>query len=112
LCPTFNGQAQSIDLQENTVDSEKIQFFPPVINNQLSDYDYGKAFLQRTPAISEFIRRIFQDTSGNFWFGTNGDGVVRYNGDALEYFSIKEGFGGHAVRGILEDKKGNVWFGT
>ncbi len=62
--------------------------------------------------LSPFVRRIFQDRSGNLWFGTNGDGVIRYDGDALKYFSIKEGFGGLAVRGIVEDKKGNVWFGT
>ena len=62
--------------------------------------------------ISQFVRRIFQDSSGNHWFGTNGDGVIRHNGEFLEYFSIPEGFGGAAVRGIVEDKQGNVWFGT
>ena len=44
--------------------------------------------------ISPFVRRIFQDKSENLWFGTNGDGVIRYDGDSLEYFSINEGFGG------------------
>ena len=44
--------------------------------------------------------------------GTNGDGVARYDGDTLEYFSQYAGFGGAAVRGIVEDKEGNVWFGT
>jgi len=62
--------------------------------------------------LSQFIRRIFQDRSGNLWFGTNGDGVIRYDGERLEYFSLKEGFGGVAVRGIVEDAAGNVWFGT
>ena len=62
--------------------------------------------------LSPFVRRIFQDKSGNLWFGTNGDGVVRYDGSALEYFSINEGFGGVAVRGIVQDKEGNIWFGT
>jgi hypothetical protein len=57
-------------------------------------------------AISAFVRRIFQDQSGNLWFGTNGDGIVRYDGDSLEYFSINEGFGGVAVRGIVEDQEG------
>ena len=63
-------------------------------------------------ALSQFVRRIFQDKNGNLWFGTNGDGVIRYDGDALKYFSIDEGFGGVAVRGIVGDKAGNVWFGT
>lgn len=61
--------------------------------------------------ISMFVRRIHKDSRGAFWFGTNGDGVARYNGK-LEYFSKDQGFGGHAVRGIVEDEAGNVWFGT
>ena len=62
--------------------------------------------------VSEFVRKMHQDKKGNFWFGTNGDGVIRYNGVSLEKFTINEGFGGTAVRGIVEDKEGNVWFGT
>ena len=81
---------------------------------QLVNLEYGPQLLE--PAsdepISQFVRRIFQDRSGNLWFGTNGDGVARYNGDFLEYFSINEGFGGVAVRGIVEDQDGNIWFGT
>lgn len=62
--------------------------------------------------ISPFVRRIWQDRQGNFWFGTNGDGVIRYNGDSLTYFSFNQGFNGLAVRAILEDQQGNIWFGT
>ena len=64
------------------------------------------------PRVSDFVRRIFQDKNGHLWFGTNGDGVARYNGESLAYFNLKEGFGGAAVRAIIEDKEGNVWFGT
>ena len=31
--------------------------------------------------ISEFVRRIHQDGQGRMWFGTNGDGVVLYDGE-------------------------------
>ncbi len=75
-------------------------------------YPFLKLDVDPALQISAFVRRVFQDQSGNLWFGTNGDGVCRYDGDALEYFSINEGFGGVAVRGIVEDKEGNVWFGT
>ena len=76
--------------------------------------EYNSPFLQPeiNVPISEFVRRIFQDKSGNLWFGTNGDGVARYNGKSLDYFSVNEGFGGVAVRGIIEDNDGNIWFGT
>ena len=62
--------------------------------------------------VSEFIRKMYQDNKGNYWFGTNGDGVIRYNGESLDQFTVNEGFGGTAVRGIVEDKEGNIWFGT
>lgn len=62
--------------------------------------------------ISQFVRRIFQDSHGNFWFGTNGDGAVRYDGNSLTYFRKENGFAGRAVRGIVEDETRNVWFGT
>ncbi len=56
--------------------------------------------------VSAFVRRILQDKSGHMWFGTNGDGVIRLTGESLEYFSVREGFGGEAVRGIVEDAGG------
>jgi ligand-binding sensor domain-containing protein len=62
--------------------------------------------------ISPFVRRIAQDQNGAFWFGTNGDGVCRYDGKSLDYFTVENGFGGRAVRAIVEDKKGSLWFGT
>ncbi len=62
--------------------------------------------------ISSFVRRIFQDAKGNLWFGTNGDGVCRYDGKSLTFFSSREGLSGTAIRGIVEDKDGNLWFGT
>lgn len=68
--------------------------------------------IERTEPISTFIRRIHKDRRGHHWFGTNGDGVLRWDGTKLEGFSIREGFGGVAVRAIVEDEKGHVWFGT
>ena len=62
--------------------------------------------------VSEYIRRMHEDGSGNLWFGTNGDGVAKYDGDTLVYYTMRQGFGGGAVRGIVEDKKGNLWFAT
>jgi len=62
--------------------------------------------------ISQFVRRIFQDSKGNYWFGTNGDGVLFYDGKKLTKYSVDEGFDALAVRGIVEDKNGMIWFAT
>lgn len=62
--------------------------------------------------ISAYIREIYRDKKGNLWLGTNDDGVARYNGTTLEYFSVEQGLAGYQVTGITEDKKGNVWLST
>lgn len=63
-------------------------------------------------AISEYVRRIFQDSKGNLWFGTNSDGLAKYDGKGLAYMNIREGLSGSQVTGILEDRNGNMWFST
>jgi ligand-binding sensor domain-containing protein len=55
---------------------------------------------------------MLQDSKGNIWFGTNSDGVARFDGTHLTYFSRKDGFCGDAVRDMREDARGNVWFAT
>ena len=62
--------------------------------------------------VSQYIRSIFQDSKGNLWFGTIGEGVVRYDVKTLTYFSSPEGFINSTVYAINEDKDGNLWFGT
>ena len=62
--------------------------------------------------VREFVRAMYQDTKGTYWFGTNGNGIIRYDGQRLETVSV-EGISPYlAVREIVEDKAGNVWFGT
>lgn len=71
--------------------------------------------------VSQYIRAIFEDSKGNYWFGPAGQSVARYDGKTLEYFSKAaffqgnnkiEGENGHSVHAIAEDKLGNIWFGT
>lgn len=62
--------------------------------------------------IDKNIRSVFQDSKGNFWFGTNGAGVYRYDGTTLLQFTEKDGLSNNQVQSIQEDKFGNIWFGT
>lgn len=61
--------------------------------------------------ISGVIRTMFQDSKGNFWFGTQ-SGLCLYDKNGLVYFVLK-GFNRQkvVVYAILEDKNGNIWIG-
>lgn len=58
------------------------------------------------------IRVIFQDSKGNYWFGSHQEGVGFYDGKSFEYFTTNEGLADNQIRSIQEDKNGIIWFGT
>ncbi len=87
-----------------------IKSLPPVfikcarINMKQLDVDQGLN--------SSSIMCVYKDSNGNIWFGTEGRGVSRYNGETFTHFTEKEGLSNNMVFSILEDRKGNLWFGT
>jgi len=66
----------------------------------------------KAKGIDRNIRSIFQDSKGNYWFGTNASGVYRYDGVSLMQFTEKNELGNNQILSIQEDKFGNIWFGT
>jgi ligand-binding sensor domain-containing protein len=56
------------------------------------------------------IRSIFQDSKGNYWFGSIQEGVAVYNGNSFTYFSTNEGLKDNQILSIQEDKNGIIWF--
>lgn len=62
--------------------------------------------------IGEYVIEIFEDSKGNLWFGTLAQGVARYDGHQLKYFTSEDGLNGNRVGSIIEDSDGNLWFGT
>lgn len=55
---------------------------------------------------------IFQAKDNTYWFGSNGQGVYRYNGKTITHFTMKDGLASNRIRGIQEDKSGNIYFTT
>ncbi|MFM6947158.1 MAG: two-component regulator propeller domain-containing protein [Flavobacteriales bacterium] len=62
--------------------------------------------------MSPDIRSIFQDSKGNYWFGTNTNGVYRLASNSLTQFTTKDGLADNQVINIQEDSAGNIWFGS
>lgn len=61
---------------------------------------------------TSMVRSIYQDSKGNYWFGSDKEGVSFFDGKSFTYFTKNDGLGHNQVRTIQEDKYGNIWFAT
>lgn len=92
------------DTIENQVNTQ------PLILNQSTTFPQIHTNLNGM--VREFVRTMYQDKKGKYWFGTNGNGIIRYDGKTLEKISIEGLRQFNVVREIVEDKAGYLWFGT
>jgi ligand-binding sensor domain-containing protein len=78
----------------------------------LSEQSSALAVGQVVGEIDPRIWCINQDRNGNHWFGSNGSGVYRYDGQRIIQFTRVDGLSGDQVRDIEEDTEGNVFIST
>jgi len=102
-----NGQVKEKPVNDSTENEVNTQ---PIILNQSTTFPQIHTNLNGM--VREFVRTMYQDKKGNFWFGTNGNGIIRYDGKTLEKISIEGLRPFNVVREIVEDKAGHLWFGT
>ncbi len=53
-----------------------------------------------------------EDQDGNLWFGMDGEGVRKFDGDSFTTYTTKDGLAGNDVRSVYADRRGRMWFGT
>jgi ligand-binding sensor domain-containing protein len=58
------------------------------------------------------IRAMLQDSKGNYWLGSDGEGVARYDGKSVRYYTTNEGLADNQVRSIQEDAQGTILIET
>ncbi|MEL6868031.1 MAG: two-component regulator propeller domain-containing protein, partial [Bacteroidota bacterium] len=58
------------------------------------------------------IASIIEDQYGNLWLGTDGHGLLKYDGERFERFTTAEGLCDNTIYDLMEDRKGNIWIGT
>lgn len=80
----------------------------PVVLEPPSTPGSGEA----VPELGKSILIIFQDANNNYWFGSDGHGVYRYDGTSITNFTTRDGLSGDRVREIKADKSGNVFVNT
>jgi ligand-binding sensor domain-containing protein len=80
---------------------------------------FENASIQSTIQIGDTVQKlgnklwcIFQDKKNNYWFGSNGEGVFRYDGKVILNFTTKHGLCNDTIRQIQEDEMGNMYFST
>ncbi len=86
---------------------------PTAANGQKSSQNAGTNTNGET--ISEMSKRIwiiFQDKNNNYWFGSDGQGVYRFDGKVITQFTTKHGLPNDRIREIQQDKSGNMFFTT
>ena len=55
---------------------------------------------------------IEEDQQGHIWIGTQGNGVLRFDGETMTSFTETEGLLGNDVSAVLADNQGRIWVGT
>ncbi len=62
--------------------------------------------------LSKSIWVIFQASGGDYWFGSDTEGIYRFDGKTLLHYSTKHGLSSNRIRDIQEDKQGNIYCST
>lgn len=82
------------------------------INSQFKEFkvpgvDNSEASFCNTPGS---ISLDFIDSKGNFWFGTDHEGVYKYDGHTFSHFTKEDGLTSNSIMSIQEDRNGHIWF--
>jgi ligand-binding sensor domain-containing protein len=63
-------------------------------------------------ALGNSILIVYQAVNGDYWFGSDVDGVYRWDGKVIVHFDKDDGLSNNSIREIKEDRNGNVFFST
>jgi ligand-binding sensor domain-containing protein len=63
-------------------------------------------------AINQNIWTAFQDSRGNYWFGSNGNVLFRYDGRELVQFTTEDGLIDNTIRSVRENRSGSLFIET
>jgi signal transduction histidine kinase/ligand-binding sensor domain-containing protein/CheY-like chemotaxis protein len=66
-----------------------------------------------TPELKKnYIKCLFEDSSGNLWIGTSGGGLTLYREGRFHTYTTQDGLSNNSVDAITEDREGTLWVAT
>jgi ligand-binding sensor domain-containing protein len=74
----------------------------------------GQAKIPMPKGANKDVRIVagIEDTDGNLWFSSIGEGLFKYDGKLFVHFGIEQGLNSNSIYSILQDKNDNIWVGT
>ncbi|MDX1911126.1 MAG: two-component regulator propeller domain-containing protein, partial [Saprospiraceae bacterium] len=73
----------------------------------------GGGYLQVQSELgTSYVYKVFSDTRGRVWFGTDGKGLAVLEDGALRFYTEANGTPLRTIYSITEDKRGRIWFST
>lgn len=76
----------------------------------------SKSLLQELPGQinlgNSYIYKVFTDSKGRVWFGTDGEGLRVLDHESLHTYTEADGIPLKTIYSIAEDAKGRIWFST
>ena len=83
--------------------------------NTLTSYSFHKGHL--SDAIPTGVMAILEDRDGALWFGTMGDGLLKFDRKGRKFIRYRndpadpESLGENDVAALFQDREGNIWAG-
>ena len=83
--------------------------------NTLTPYSLHKGHLSDTIPVG--VKAILEDRDGTLWFGTMGDGLVKFDRKSKKFIRYRndpmdsESLGKNELQSLLQDREGNIWVG-